>query len=230
MSRSVPYHDPDIADGERTVYRLALAADTEATDVVSTVTHEGADTYRLSMLVPHPDLSMAVEQRFARRDGTVTPVSYLAETHSAGTLVSREEGYFDGTSHIQFGGKVLPYPRDVVPLLGGILALRGLDFARGTTMRFNVWLAFSVYWQLDLKIERRERVTVPAGTFDAWRVKIRPSFAQINGLLDRVVGGLLPDFTLHFAADDSHRLVRFSFPTGPFPWNPKGLVEATELA
>lgn len=230
MSRTVPYRDPQIADGERSVYRLALAADAEATEVISTVTLDGEDTYVLSMSVPHPLLNVAVEQRFARRDGHVTPISYLAETHSSGKLVSREEGYFDGTSHIQFGGKVLPYPRDVVPLLGGILALRGLDFSKGATLRFNVWLAFSVYWQLDLKVERRERITVPATTTEAWRVKIRPSFAQINGLLDRIVGGLLPDFTLHFEAADPHRLLRFSFPTGPFPWNPKGLVEATELS
>ena len=230
MSRTIPYRDPQIADGERTVYRLALAANSEDTEVISTVQHEGPDTYLLTMQVPHPQLNVAVEQRFGRRDGRVTPLSYLAETHSFGTLVSREEGYFDGTSHIQFGGKVLPYPRDVVPLLGGILALRGLDFAKGNSLRFNVWLAFSVYWQLELKVERRERITVPAGTGDAWRVKIRPSFAQINGLLDRVVGGLLPDFTLHFEAADTHRLLRFSFPTGPFPWNPKGLVEATELS
>jgi hypothetical protein len=24
-------------------------------------------------------------------------------------------------------------------------------------------------------------------------------------------------------------MMRFSFPTGPFPWNPKGIVEATAL-
>jgi hypothetical protein len=229
VSRTVPYRDPHIPDGERTVYRLALDANSDATQVISTVTHDGPDTYVLSMSVPHPQLSMTVEQRFARRDGMVTPVSYLAEARSDGTLVSREEGYFEGTSHIQFGGKVLPYPRDVVPLLGGVLALRGIDFAKGASLRFNVWLAFSVYWQLELKVERRERVTVPTGPVDAWRVKVRPSFAQINGLLDRIVGGLLPDFTLHFEAAEPHRMVRFSFPTGPFPWNPKGLVEVTEL-
>jgi hypothetical protein len=227
--RSVPYRDPQIPDGERTTYRLALAADTDATEVISVVTHDGDDKYVLSMSVPHPDLSMTVEQVFARRDGTVTPLSYLAEARSAGKLVSREEGYFDGTSHIQFGGKVRPYPRDMIPLLGGILALRGIDFAKGATLRFNLWLAFSVFWQLDLKVERQERITVPAGSGDAWRVKVRPSFAQINGLLDKIIGGLLPDFTVHFEAAPPHRMMRFSFPTGPFPWNPKGIVEATAL-
>jgi hypothetical protein len=229
VSRTVPYRDPDIPDGECTRYRLALAANEDATEVISTVTRDGDDRYVLSMSIPHPDLSVTVEQVFARRDGAVAPLSYVAEAHSRGTLVSREEGYFDGTAHIQFGGRVQPYPRDIVPLVGGILALRGIEFARGATLRFNVWLAFSVFWQLDLKVERRERVTVPAGSVDAWRVKIRPSFAQINGLLDKIVGGLLPDFTLHFEANEPHRLVRFSFPTGPFPWNPKGLVEATSF-
>lgn len=78
-------------------------------------------------------------------------------------------------------------------------------------------------------MEKRETARVPAGDLEAWRVRVRPSFAQISGVLDKVVGGLLPPFVLHFEAAPPHRMVRFSFPTGPMPWNPKGLIEATEL-
>ncbi|MDQ1446852.1 MAG: hypothetical protein QOI20_3316, partial [Acidimicrobiaceae bacterium] len=44
-----------------------------------------------------------------------------------------------------------------------------------------------------------------------------------------VVQLLLPPFVLHFEEGPPHRFLRFSFPTGPFPWNPRGLIEATEL-
>jgi hypothetical protein len=80
-----------------------------------------------------------------------------------------------------------------------------------------------------LKVERRERVALPAGTFDAWRVRARPSFHAIAGALDRIVGLLLPPFVVHFDARPPHRFLRFAFPTGPFPWNPRAVVEATEL-
>jgi hypothetical protein len=78
-------------------------------------------------------------------------------------------------------------------------------------------------------VERLEAVDVPAGPQQGWRVGVRPSFARVAGKLDAVVALLLPPFTLHFAEDRPHSVLRFSFPTGPFPWNPRGLIEATEL-
>lgn len=211
------------------VYRLALAAGGEHTEVTSRVDHDGPARYGLRIDVPHEELDVHAELGFARADGLVSATSYQLEARNGDRLVSREEGYFDGTSHIQFGGRIAPYPKDLVPLLGGILALRGLDFTRGAKCDVNIWLAFSAYWQVDLKVDRRETITLPIGIVDAWRVRLRPSFAQISGLLDKVVGTLLPEFTLHFAVEDAHRMLRFSFPTGPFPWNPKGVVEALKL-
>ena len=92
-----------------------------------------------------------------------------------------------------------------------------------------IWLANTVFWEISLHVEKHETVTVPAGTFDAWRVRARPSFEQIGTALDRLVGALLPPFVLHFEAQPTHRFLRFEFPTGPFRWNPRGVIEATEL-
>jgi hypothetical protein len=85
-------------------------------------------------------------------------------------------------------------------------------------------------WEIDSKVERRERVGVAAGELDAWRVRVRPSFHAVASALDRIVGLLLPPFVVHFAADPPHRFLRFEFPTGPFPWNPRAVIEATELS
>ena len=40
------------------------------------------------------------------------------------------------------------------------------------------------------------------------------------------IHAILPPFRIHFDAEPPHRFLRFSFPTGPFPWNPRGLIEA----
>ncbi len=225
------YRDPQIRDGETTRYRLGLAANSEDyTDLAAVVSHAGPETYTLALNVAHEELSVDVTQVFAREAGTIRAVSYQSSARNGDRVVSREEGYFDQTAHIQFGGRVQRYPGDMLPLLGGMLGLRGLDFRKGAQLKYNLWLAFSVYWEMTVKVERRETIQVPAGSVDAWRVKVRPSFAQISVVLDKIVGGLLPDFVLHFdASDPSHRMVRFSFPTGPFPWNPKAVIEALAL-
>ncbi|WP_020668768.1 DUF3108 domain-containing protein [Amycolatopsis nigrescens] len=221
-----PFRDPMIPAGEKAAYRASLGAD-ENYDVVVSVELEGDTRYRQLIEARLGELELVVEQAFARKNGMVLAESYRAESRHDGELVTREEAYFRDTKHLQFGGAVKSFPADVTPLLGASIALRGLDFSRGARRQVNLWLAFSVFWQVDLKVERRERVRLPIGSMEAWRVRARPSFAQINGLLDRVIGGLLPPFTLHFDVEPPHRLLRFTFPTGPFPWDPRGLIELT---
>ncbi|WP_297547194.1 DUF3108 domain-containing protein [Amycolatopsis sp.] len=223
-----PFRDPEIPDGEETGYQASVGKD-ERYHVVSRVERLGETHYRHSINADLAELELAVKQIFVRAKGFLAAESYCAETTHEGKVVSREEGYFRGTKHLQFGGQVKPFPGDVMPLLGGMVALRGLDFARGSKRTVDLWLAFSVFWQLEVRVERRETVRVPAGHLDAWRVRVRPSFSQISSLLDKVIGGLLPPFTLHFEAAAPHRMLRFEFPTGPLPWNPRGLVEATKL-
>jgi hypothetical protein len=143
--------------------------------------------------------------------------------------VAREEGWFRDVSALGWGGEIERYPSDTAPLLGCALMLRGLEFERGSRRSFTLWLANTAYWEIDVRVEKRERVSVPAGSFDAWRVRVRPSFDAVSGALDRVVALLLPPFVLHFAAEPSHRFLRFEFPTGPFPWNPRAVIEALEL-
>lgn len=164
-----------------------------------------------------------------RRRDQLLADHYRLETRHAERPVAVEEGWFRDVAVLSWGGEIERYPGDVAPILGCALMLRGLEFERGAERSVSVWLANSVHWEVTLKVERRERTEVPAGSFDAWRVRARPSFHAVAGALDRVIGLLLPPFVLHFDADSPHRLLRFAFPTGPFPWNPRALVEATEL-
>lgn len=223
------FRDPGIAHGEEMHYRASAGGAATTTDIQTRIEHDGDGRYLHFANVDQDGLRIAIEQSFTRDDGFLRAEHYRMETRSDGKVVSREEGYFQETRHVQFGGDVGPFPRDVLPLVGGMVGLRGLEFRRGAKRTVNLWLAFSVHWPIEVKVERSERVRIPAGEFEAWRVKVRPSFAQISGILDRLVGGLLPDFTLHFDTADGHRMLRFEFPTGPMPWNPKGLLEATKV-
>lgn len=222
------FKDPGIADGETSVYAATIGDDPTQHEVTAVVTDDG-EQYRAVIEARMPiDFKMKVEQRFRRANGTLTADSYVSESWHGDKLVSREEGHFIETAHLQFGGKVEPFPSRMTPLLGAMTVFRGLDFAKGAKAKVDVWLAFSIFWPIEAKVEKRTEVEVPAGRFDAWQVKVRPSFAHINGLLDKVIGGILPPFVLHFDAGGSHRMLRFSFPTGPMPWNPKAVIALTK--
>jgi hypothetical protein len=143
--------------------------------------------------------------------------------------VAEEAGRFRSVKVLQFGGELEPYPRDLSPLLGCAVALRGLEFEAGARRDFTVWLANSVCWTVGTMVERQETVELPAGGQPAWRVRVRPSFEQVDAALDRLMEMLLPPLVAHFVAEPPHRLLRFEFPTGPFKANPPGLIEATEL-
>ncbi|WP_194819573.1 hypothetical protein [Nocardia sp. XZ_19_385] len=225
------FRDPNINDGELSQYVVTIGSDPAEYQVSSTVRHDGDKGYLTRMTLTLPDnFSMTVDQTFDRTGGELRALTYVAESKHQDTLVSREEGNFAGTSHLQFGGKVEPFPSPLTSLLGGGTTFRGLDFRKGEKQLVNLWLAYSIHWPVEVKVEKRTTVEVPAGRFDTWQVKAKPSFTHINGLLDKVVSGLLPAFTLHFDAAAPHRLVRFSFPTGPMPWNPKGLAQLNHLA
>lgn len=220
-----PFRDPGIADGEKSVYSVRVGEGSQGTELVSLIEHD-ADSYLSSVETGSADsFSVKVEQRIRRAAGKMEIDSYKAETLFEDRLVSREEGYFAGTQHLQFGGELKPYPKGVMPLIGGLTLLRGLDFQRGAKSKLDLWLGFSICWPLEAKVEKRTRVDIAGGSFDAWQVRIRPGFSHINSLLDKVIAGFLPPFVAHFEAGGSHRLVRFSFPSGPLPWNPRGVLE-----
>ena len=222
-----PFSDPGIPDGEETVYRGLIGGEEVGggTNLIARV--DGGYRQTLSMAI-QGDASYAAEIEFRRNRGTLAADSYRLETRYRDEPVAVEEGRFRGVKVLQWGGDLESYPRDVAPLLGCALALRGLSFERGARRSFSLWLANTVWWEVNTRVEKLEEVALPVGSMRAWRVRVRPHFGQIAGRLDRLVQLLLPPFVLHFEEQPPHRFLRFSFPTGPFPWNPRGLIEVTE--
>jgi Protein of unknown function (DUF3108) len=223
-----PFRDPEIPDGETTAYRGLVSGRPAGEGRMVVEASPGAYVQRLRSDIGgmvHGELEM----RFARVNGTLVAEHYRLQTGNGDRPYSVEEGWFRDVRVLHWGGESVTYPRGITPLLGCAVALRGLEFARGERHRFPLWLANSAFWEIEIHVERRERLTVAAGTFEAWRASARPRFEAIAGPLDRLVGALLPPFRLWFDAAAPHRFLRFSFPTGPFPWNPRGVIEAAAL-
>jgi hypothetical protein len=226
------FRDPGIPDGERMTYALTMAG-TQAMDVTTAVEHldDGEPRYRQTMSIASPaGPRYEMELDLLRARGELRPLRYRLETFFGEAPVAVEQAWFRDVQVLHFGGHIAPYPRSTMPLLGCAVGLRGIDFARGAGGSLALYLANTVYWELAYKVERAEPAKVPAGHIDAWRIRVRPSFEAINRQLDRVVGLVLPAFVAHFERAEPHRLLRFDFPTGPFPWNARATVEATALA
>lgn len=222
-----PFGDPGIPDGEETVYR-GMIDGAEVGSGSNRITEiDGGYRQTLSMTI-RGDASYSAAIEFRRSRDSLAVESYRLETRYRHESVAVEEGRFRGVKVLQWGGTLEAYPRDVAPLLGCAVALRGLRFRRGERRSFSLWLANTVWWEINTRVEKLEEVSLPVGSTRAWRVRVWPHFGQIAGRLDRIVQLLLPPFVLHFEEQPPHRFLRFSFPTGPFPWNPRGLIEATE--
>lgn len=220
--------DPQIPARERTAYRGTISGERQGEGALIVVPHD--EHYEVAMeatVAGH--LRYVLDGRFERRRGLVLADSYRLQTLDGERAVAVEEGRFRDVQVLDWGGALGRYPRSTTPLLMCAVALRGMEFDSGARRSFRIWLANTATWDIALHVERRETVTLPCGRHDAWRVRARPSFEQVARTLDKVVGALLPPFVLHFDAQPPHRLLRFSFPTGPFPWNPRALIEAEEL-
>lgn len=225
------FRDPGIPDGECSVYTLAIG-DAPAMRVTNAIEHrnDGEPRYRQRMQITGdagPRYEMELD--LLRSRGQLRAERYQLETFDGDIAVALERGWFRDVQVIHFGGRVAPYPRSTMPLLGCSVGLRGIDFERGAHGSLALYLANTVYWELAYRVERAETARVPAGERPAWRVRVRPSFEQINRQLDRLVGLVLPAFVVHFDREPPHRMLRFDFPTGPFPWNDRATVAATEL-
>lgn len=225
------FRDPGIPDGEKSVYTVRIGDGPPVAELTHIVACERGG-YRTALDVrigSHrgPDLTMMIEQRFDRRDGHILAEHYRAETRSGRKVVSREEVDFADTVHLQFGAGLSPFPLNVMPIAGGLTLLRGLGSTVGATTDLEAWLAFSVSWPLVAEVEKVTTVTVPAGTFGCTQIRIRPSFARINSLVDKIVGGLLPPFLAHVDTATPHRLVRLSFPTEVSLNAPRAVLELT---
>ncbi|OXR41480.1 hypothetical protein B7C42_06372 [Nocardia cerradoensis] len=220
------FRDPGIPDGEKCRYTVATDGRRSGFELTSVVTHENGG-YRTLLEASSGDgeLELTIDQRFGRIGGFLRAEDYRAETRSSGVVVSREEAHFIDTVHLPIGGAPAPFPTDIMPIVGGMTLLRGLDLTEGAAQSIDTWLAFSVHWPLVARVDKRAVVAVGAGEIECRQVRLRPSFGQVNMLLDKMIGGLLPPFVVHIEVEPPHRLVRSSFPTELALSAPRSVIE-----
>ncbi|MEU6558601.1 hypothetical protein [Nocardia nova] len=220
------FRDPGIPDGEKCRYTVVTDGRSSGFELTSVVTHENGG-YRTQLEASSRDgeLELTIDQRFGRVDGFLRAEDYRAETRSRGLVVSREEAHFVDTVHLPIGGAPAPFPTDIMPIAGGLTLLRGLDLTEGSIQSIDTWLAFSVHWPLVARADKSSTVEVGAGEIECRQVRLRPSFSQVNTLLDKMIGGLLPPFVAHIEQAPPHRLVRLSFPTELALSAPRSVIE-----
>lgn len=228
-----PFNDPGIAQAEQTSYRVLVGGEEAGTGWIGVepVSREGLELYEQTVRASlGENLELRAAVVFRRRSGTIHAEEYRMQMLDGGQRpVADESSRFRGVKVPQFGGEVGPHPRDLAPLLGCALALRGLDFEPGARRGFTAWIAGNVTWEVEARVEKQEAVELPVGEQSAWRVRLRPSFERVDNALDKLIDALMPPLVAHLAHEPPHRLLRFEFPTGPFRENPPGLIEATEL-
>ncbi len=173
-------------------------------------------------------LSGNAETRFRRRSGVLLAQAQAIEVRDRDRDVFHESAAFRDVQVPQMGGDIAAYPREMVPAPALALALRVLPLADKARFVPPVWLTAIVHWPVDVRVEKREKVTVPAGKVDAWRIRLRPSLVDVAQALDELSATVVPPVIAHVAVD-GQRLVRLAFPTGPARTDPPGLIEATDL-
>ncbi|MFD3705385.1 hypothetical protein ACFWUP_19780 [Nocardia sp. NPDC058658] len=223
------FRDPLIPDGEKSTYRVGIAGQPGGFGISHVVVHDRGGYHTTLEASPEGKsdraLVMTVEQRIGRIDGRLHAESYRAQTRSGSTVVSREEVNFVDTVHLQLGGMPGPFPPNVMPIAGGLTMLRGLEFADGLIESVDVWLASAVHWPLLVRVEKQVVFAGQAGVFPCWQVRLRPGFEQVNGMLDKMVGSVVPPFVALFEVAAPHRMVQLSFPTQMSMSAPRATME-----
>lgn len=220
--------DPELEAPETTAYRGLIDGEEVGTGTL-TLRPEGERE-----LIQHVEgeafgrLSGSVETRFRRRGGELLAAAQAIELRDRDRDVFHESAAFRDVQVPQMGGEISAYPREMVPAPALALALRVLTLEEKARFVPRAWLTAILHWPIDIRVEKREKVEVPAGKFDAWRVRLRPSLVDVAQALDELSASLVPPVIAHVAVD-GQRLLRLAFPTGPGRNDPPGLLEATEL-
>lgn len=221
--------DPELSRPETTLFCARVDGD-EVGGGTLTLRNDGdRDLVQQITGSAYDRLTASVQTRFRRRGGVLLAAAQTVEILDKQREVTRDAASFRDVHVPQLGGDAAPYPRTLVPAPALALALRTLPLREKARFVPQVWLTAIVHWPVDIRVEKREKITVPAGTFDAWRVRLRPSLVDVAQALDELSASVVPPVIAHVAVNPIGRLLRLSFPTGPGRTDPPGLLEATEV-
>jgi hypothetical protein len=127
-----------------------------------------------------------------------------------------------------------PLPADTYPPLaplGYVLARFGLGSVQRRAS-FHFLLMGTSLLQMDLWVDGRETVDVPAGTFDAYRVQMRVNpesvFPNLPGFLIPFVSFFIPTQSIWLTVQEPQILIKFTGQMGP-PGSPQLLIQLARV-
>ena len=87
-------------------------------------------------------------------------------------------------------------------------------------------------WHMYIVVEDEEKITVPAGTFDTYRIKLEPDYKSIMGKwawTSSLVKRFVPDYYFWVDKQEPHHLIRFQGTFGPVGGSPPQAHELSEV-
>ncbi len=110
-------------------------------------------------------------------------------------------------------------PDDLVHFMTASLAIRGFDLEENGQWSYHSWSPQNEQLnRIIVNVETRETITVPAGTFDTYRVSLGMDMDEVLGRwkgLEFLIKPLIPHFTLWFGEQPSKPVIKFRGNFGP---------------
>ena len=136
---------------------------------------------------------------------------------AAGTEIYRE--------YSSLAEPFLKYPDNITHALAAPFLFTGLDWSSKKQGDINIWAADGKPTHMFMVVRGREKVTVPAGTFDAYHVLLvvdKKEVIEPWGPLGNIIARFIPSFHFWYEAEQPHRFLKMrtefsaSIPGSPF--------------
>lgn len=214
-----PMGDPNIPDGQRIVYTYdttykssiflkEIKEKEEVRESVNTIEcyeEEGKRFYKVRDRGTRANGFMFDHVTILERGDYVKPISFRASD-------SNPEGRLIREMFARFDDEALVYPEDTYPIFSSITAIRGLDFKPGARAEVYLWLAPTEIYRIFLDVEEIETIVTEAGSFECFKLELKPdirAILPIGDFLASLLQPFLPKYYFWYSTEPSHPLVKF---------------------
>ncbi len=142
-----------------------------------------------------------------------------------GRIIKKEITYFDDPGH--------PFPLDLNHFSSLPMAVRGLDFEKGETNDLKIWFSSHFTpWKMNIVVEGKEKVRVPAGEFECYKVRLEGDLRAIFRKwywVARMINPWIPKFYYWFDVNPPYPMVKFNGRFGPVGFSPVQVHELVSI-
>jgi len=238
-ARSGTFSPPDIPDGEKLVYKVGLETTEEKTESFVSPREE---VTKVTQIITRFTKNGKPYYRFFRAEqlagGQINYYTYIFTDFAPlrfvvfekrmrstnGRVVKKEITYFDDPEYTS--------PPDLNHFFSIPMTVRGMKFEPDAMNGLQIWFSSHLTpWKMNVIVEGKESVTVPAGTFECWKVRVEPDLKAIFKnwyWIARMVKPWIPDFYYWFAAEAPYPLVKYQGVFGPVGVSPPQVQELIE--